>query len=106
VFERWGPNCNAAIHRYCSANGFTSGFGPVEQDVSNAAITCVRSAEVRATTYTELSGYLAPCNGAGERMGPACNAAINRYCSANGFTSGFGPIENSDDIAYVTCVRP
>ena len=106
TLERWGPSCNAAIHRYCSANGFTSGFGPVENDATNAAITCVRSAEVRATTYTELSGYLAPCDGIGERMGPACNAAISRYCGANGFTSGFGPIENSGDTAYVTCVRP
>ena len=24
VGERWGPNCNAAIHRYCSAHGFVS----------------------------------------------------------------------------------
>lgn len=101
-----GPNCNAAIHRYCGAQGFVSGFGPVENADGNASLTCVRSAEVRATTYTELSGFLAPCNGVTERYGTGCNAAISRYCGSLGFTSGFGPVENSGDVAYVTCVRP
>ncbi|MFO0709310.1 MAG: hypothetical protein U0353_05700 [Sandaracinus sp.] len=107
VGERWGPNCNAAIHRYCSAHGFVSGFGPVENDGGNATVTCLGSAaEVRLTSYTELSSFLAPCDGFTQRMGDACNAAISRYCGSLGFTSGYGPIENSGDTAYVTCVRP
>jgi hypothetical protein len=104
--ERIGPNCNAAIHRYCAASGFTSGFGPVENAGGAASVTCVRSAEVLATSYTALRGYHAPCDGTSERWGPNCNAAISRYCAASGFTSGFGPVENAGDVAYVTCVRP
>ncbi len=104
--ERIGMNCNAAIHRYCAASGAVSGFGPVENDAANAAITCVRSAEVRMTSYSTLASFLSVCDGVTERAGPACNAAINRYCASAGFASGFGPVENDADVAYVTCVRP
>jgi hypothetical protein len=106
VGERWGPNCNAAIHRYCASHGFVSGFGPVENDAAVAYVTCVRGAEVRMSSYTELRSFLEPCDGTTQRMGDACNAAIHRYCVARGFVSGFGPIENSGDTAFVTCVRP
>jgi len=104
--ERVGMNCNAAIHRYCAASGAVSGFGPVENDAANAAVTCVRSAEVRMTSYSTLASFLPVCDGVTERAGPACNAAINRYCARSGFASGFGPVENDGDVAYVTCVRP
>jgi hypothetical protein len=106
VGERWGPNCNAAIHRYCASHGFVSGFGPVENDAAVAYVTCVRGAEVRMSSYTELRSFLEPCDGTTQRMGDACNAAIHRYCVARGFVSGFGPIENSGDEAHVTCVLP
>ncbi len=104
--RRNNQNCNAAIHRYCAAQGFTSGFGPVENEGGNATVTCVRSAEVRRTSYTVLRGFLGSCDGSSERWGMNCNAAIHRYCMAEGFASGFGPVENDGDTAYVTCVRP
>jgi len=103
--ERIGPNCNAAIHRYCAGNGFVSGFGPVESSLDSAVVSCVRSAEVRVTSYSELAGFLGACDGSTQRYGPSCSAAISRYCGANGFVSGFGPIENDGDTAYVACVR-
>ena len=105
--EVMGPNCNAAIHRYCASEGFASGFGPVENSGDVAVVTCVPSeiAEGRSTTYTALSMHHSPCNAGGERMGPNCNAAIHRWCRAQGFTSGFGPVENSGDTAVVACVR-
>ncbi len=106
VTERQGLNCNAAIHRHCAALGYVSGFGPVETTGDGASITCVRSAEVRGTTFTALAGFLGGCDGTTVRFGPHCHAAISRYCASVGFTSGFGPIENDGDMAYVTCVRP
>lgn len=106
VTERQGLNCNAAIHRHCAALGHVSGFGPVENDADRATIACVRSAETRGTTYTELATFLAGCDGTTVRVGPHCHAAISRYCASLGFTSGFGPIENDGDTAFVTCVRP
>ncbi len=106
--ERIGRNCNAAIHRYCQAAGFASGFGPDENSSGELDVTCVDSAiaEVRTTSYTTLATHHSPCDGTTERFGPSCNAAIHRYCQAAGFTSGFGPVENIDDTALVTCVRP
>jgi hypothetical protein len=102
--ERFGRNCNAAIHRFCAARGCTtSGFGPVENDGDIANVVCVRG-EVVVTTYTALRGFHGPCDGVGQRMGPDCNAAIHRLCAARGAVSGFGPIENDGDTAVVTCV--
>ncbi len=106
VIERFGPNCNAAIHRHCASRGYVSGFGPVENDGERATITCVRSAETRLTDFATLNGFVPGCDGTGMRFGPHCYAAINRYCASVGFTSGFGPVENDGTIAWVTCVRP
>ena len=105
--ERMGPNCNAAIHRYCASQGFESGYGPVESSGSNADVTCLPSsiASTRMTSYSALSSHHAPCDGSAERWGANCNAAIHRWCTSQGFESGFGPVENSGDTAYVTCVR-
>ena len=54
------------------------------------------------TTFTELSGHHDGCN-INQRHGPACYAAINRFCGSRGSTTGFGPVENSGDTAVVTC---
>jgi hypothetical protein len=103
-------DCNAAMHRYCRSLGYESGFGPVESGPDFALVTCVASgaATVVATTYTELATRHDGCNGATvpARWGPACNAAINRFCNASGFSTGFGPVENFGDGATVTCVSP
>jgi hypothetical protein len=104
--ERIGPNCNAAIHRFCSGRVMacmTSGFGPVENSYPAAQVTCVRGTN-RMTTYSTLTMQLGACNGSSERIGPACNAAIHRWCRSNGFATGFGPVENSGDDAYVVCL--
>jgi hypothetical protein len=99
-----GPDCNAAIHRWCASRGCTnSGFGPDEHGGGGADVTCL-SANVRNTTYTELSTHHGGCDGVAQRIGTDCNAAIHRYCASIGMTSGFGPVENSGDFADVTCV--
>jgi hypothetical protein len=105
--ERIGPNCNAAIHRYCASMGYASGFGPAEQGPDAATIVCLRapSATVVNTTYTELSMRHGGCTQS-TRIGSDCNAAISRFCSGRGFATGYGPVENSGDVAVVVCVRP
>jgi len=103
---RYGPNCNAAVHRFCAARGDRTGYGPVESSGDRADVVCVPAATVVESTYTELSGRHENCTRDGERMGPNCNAAIHRLCVARGFVSGFGPLENSGDLAYVACVPP
>ena len=39
--DRSGPNCNAAIKRYCVSLGYASGFGPNENSGDNAVVTCI-----------------------------------------------------------------
>jgi hypothetical protein len=103
--ERIGPNCNAAIHRYCNSQGFVSGFGPAEQGPSSALVICLRSgaATVVNTTYSVLVTHHGGCTQT-SRIGSDCNAAINRFCVSQGFVTGYGPVENSGDVAVVTCV--
>jgi hypothetical protein len=99
-------SCNAAINRDCTAGGFAGGFGPVEVSMTEATIVCVRGGTGVGTTYTDLSGYHGDCNGTTQFIGPACNAAIHRYCAATGRSSGFGPTEHSGDGVSVVCVVP
>ncbi len=106
--QNFGLDCNAAIKRYCVANGFASGFGPVEHvGGTSATVACLPSERVMEveTSYTTLATHHPGCDGTTERMGPDCNAAIYRFCTSRGFASGFGPVENSGDTAYVACVR-
>ncbi len=107
VNSRIGSDCNAAIHRYCASRGYASGFGPVEQGAESALVTCLRgeAARVEVTSYTVLMGHHDGCT-AQTRLGPACNAAISRFCGQRGFRTGFGPVENSGDTAVVTCLVP
>ncbi|MFO0556673.1 MAG: hypothetical protein U0269_01520 [Polyangiales bacterium] len=106
VGERFGPNCNAAIHRFCASRGAVSGHGPIENSGDTAVIQCVfaPSAQVVMTTYGTLATFHAPCDGAGERFGPNCNAAINRFCASRGAVGGYGPVENDGANAYVVCL--
>ncbi|MBI5486728.1 MAG: hypothetical protein HY905_05310 [Deltaproteobacteria bacterium] len=101
-----GPDCNAAISRFCASRGYVSGFGPVENSYPSAWVVCVPSstATYLSTDYTTLSGYDWRCDGTTERWGTGCNAAIHQYCRALGHTSGFGPTENSGDRADVVCL--
>ena len=104
--QRIGPDCNAAIHRWCRSQGFASGFGPLESGAADVTVACVREAvEVRGVAYAELATHHEPCNGQRQRIGPDCNAAIHRWCRSQGFESGYGPVENSGGDAQVTCVR-
>jgi hypothetical protein len=107
VNQRIGPECNAAIHRHCSQTGFVTGFGPVEHSGGGATLACLgpNIATVLQTTYTELAQHHGGCT-ASRRIGPDCNAAINRFCHARQMATGFGPLENSGDVAVVACVAP
>lgn len=104
--QQMGLDCNAAIHRYCTSEGYISGFGPVAVSGNNATITCVSIGEVRSVEFSTLAGHHAPCDGTTERNGPNCSAAINRYCKSLGRSAGFGPVENTQTTAYVTCIHP
>ncbi|MBL8717684.1 MAG: putative metal-binding motif-containing protein [Myxococcales bacterium] len=35
-------DCNAAVHRWCTAKGFPSGYGPIEYNPSELAVACVK----------------------------------------------------------------
>lgn len=103
-FETAGPNCNAAIHRLCASEGLTTGFGPLEHSATEAAITCVPSAQVIVTSYSELQPYQSACSASAERIGPACQEAIHAHCADHGFRTGWGPLENNGDIAVIACL--
>jgi hypothetical protein len=102
--SRLGRDCNAAIGRFCSSQGLTTGFGPLENAGDDLWVACTPNATYRETTYTVLSDFEASCDGSTYRDQESCNAAIHQYCRDLGHRSGFGPLENSGDIAHVACV--
>jgi hypothetical protein len=102
-----GPECNASIHRFCLSAAppcATSGFGPVESSGDSISATCVIAPPALDATFPALQAIHSGCDGSVQRAGPDCSAAINRYCQARGYVSGFGPVENSYPSAWVVCV--
>ena len=103
--ERIGPACNAAMHRFCAGRAcMTSGFGPVENSGDVAVLGCVQGVGPLQVPFAVLAQHHELCDGAGQRIGPHCNAAIHRYCTSQGHVSGFGPVESGPDFVFVTCV--
>ncbi|MEZ4315868.1 MAG: DUF1592 domain-containing protein [Myxococcota bacterium] len=104
-FDPMSPACFAANHRYCAATDCAAtGYGPVDETGLGFDVVCLDATEATVvnTTFTELSTHHDQCN-ASQRLGPACNAAISRFCASQGLVSGYGPVENSGDTAVVTC---
>jgi hypothetical protein len=97
--------CRAAVHRMCAASTCSStGIGPVANEGSNHAVLCLapEAAVVMNTSYTDLAALHPYCN-QDNRFGMDCNASINRWCANQGLVTGYGPIENSGDVAVVAC---
>lgn len=101
---RSGPDCNAAISRFCSASGLVTGYGPIENSDDTAVIFCTPGATVLDASYSALLAYDSGCDGSTERAGARCTAAFHAWCQSEGFASGFGPLENSGDLAVAACL--
>ena len=101
---RFGPACNAAINRWCGAQGLTTGYGPIENSGDDAVLACTPGATVITTSYTELATHVGLCDGGNQRMGGLCDEAFHRFCRAAGFATGHGPLENSGDVAIAACI--
>jgi hypothetical protein len=54
--------------------------------------------------YSALLAYDSGCDGSTERAGARCTAAFHAWCQSEGFASGFGPLENSGDLAVAACL--
>ena len=102
--EYAGPNCSAAIKRYCQSLGEGPGFGPLEHSADVASVACTPQATSIQATYTQLVQHHPSCSQNGERWGPACATAIHGFCVSQGYASGYGPVENHLDNAHVVCL--
>jgi hypothetical protein len=101
--EFFGLNCNSAIHRWCQNAGYAGGWGPVERDATNVFVTCAARSVDITTTFTALSALQPTCN-ASSGFSLDCNSAIHRTCQANGYSSGWGPVESSGNTAVISCL--
>ncbi|MCB9525904.1 MAG: hypothetical protein H6702_21385 [Myxococcales bacterium] len=102
--QRIGPECNAAIHRHCADQGCRdAGFGPVENSGDVAHITCL-AAEKHNVPFGDLQARHPGCGDGRPVVSPDCNAAIHRWCAANGYLSGFGPLEHGGGAMLVACI--
>ena len=95
--------CNAAGHDYCSAMAcFSTGIAvPTGHAPTVDKVACIQDSEERTVTLAELATHEATCTDA---LTPACVTAIHRYCIAEGFVSGHGPIAQTDDDLTITCL--
>jgi hypothetical protein len=103
-FDTHSGPCNAAISRDCSARGYGSGYGPVENSGDIAVYVCTPNGVTISASYLDLATYEPYCDGFAERVGSYCSAAIHEYCIDQGFETGHGPTENTGDLAVVYCM--
>jgi hypothetical protein len=98
--------CLAAINRYCSGLGFVSGFGPVEHTASVASVVCVTTkiATIVNDSFADLVSYNSGCT-LNAASSASCLSATSQYCIANGYTSGFGVMEDSLSTASWFCLN-
>lgn len=99
-----GANCNASINRYCNAQGLQTGFGPLEHSGDLAFIACTPKATKHQVHYDELSAFQPFCYWPGQRDSESCRTAIHQWCTQQGYKTGFGPLENSDNQAQIACI--
>jgi hypothetical protein len=100
--------CNAAVHRYCAAAGYVSGFGPVEAVGNNLSLVCTNAAysSILTISYATLEAANDSCSIATAPASNACNSAVKRYCVTAGYAAGgYGPNENNGTDVAVTCVN-
>lgn len=97
-------DCNAAISRYCTSQGLVTGYGPLEHAGDAAAVACTPTADIFQITYDELTARQGDCWWPTNRHGDACNQAIHQWCASAGYATGFGPLENWDNNAWVACI--
>ncbi len=95
------PACAAASHRYCTAHGLGSGFGPVESGATDVMVFCTGNA-VTHLAQPPLS-QLAACSGGASASG-ACLTAANRKCADLGYGGGFGAVGVGPTTATVSCL--
>ncbi len=104
-----GSDCNASIRRWCkNVKRQSSGFGPLEYSTTGAFVACTPEATEFSTQYSLIASFspggAGACNGVNERLGAACNFAIDGWCRDQGFRTGYGPVENYGDNLIVACL--
>jgi hypothetical protein len=96
--------CNSAIHRYCQAQGFVSGTGPLELSGTHVNVHCASRAFQRTTSFANLNTYTSGCSGWTVAHSNYCRDATIRYCLAHAHRGALGPVEISATEAVVTCL--
>ena len=97
--------CATGAHRYCTGLGYASGF-LVDSGGSFARVDCVGTSAgvVQNITMADLAAQQPACSGS-VVADTACVGASERWCKANGYSGGFGPVEHSGPAATITCLN-
>ena len=99
------PHCRVAINRYCQSRGLAGGFGYAD-GADSFTVFCL--------SYTQGQGFARPWSDFAT-IAPACSGsppdpiycphAAHRWCIANGYAAGFGPVEQNAAGMTVICLR-
>lgn len=103
--DMYGIFCNSAIHRYCQAIGYETGFGPVEVGLPTGFVHCIRSehATVIGAALAALTAQNGDCTDPLADL-HACQSASRRYCVSAGHAGGYGPVEAGESNVTIVCV--
>ena len=93
-------------NRWCQAQGFAAGVGPVEHSAGTMVVDCLAADQAMVVSIpTADLGAAAGCNPVVSPDAFACNVASDLVCQMRGFRAGFGPVEWNTTDAAVVCFR-
>ena len=91
-----GPNCAAAVRRYCSNSRSLPGGLVQEIGPSSVGVACVAATRQRDVDYATLNRFARGCRQPGDSVSLNCTTAAAKWCNA----------ENADDSGMVLEVGP
>jgi hypothetical protein len=101
----YSAECRAAVHRYCAATGYVSGYGPVEYAGSTAVVVCLdnQSVVARNSTFAQVTAQDSGCTISAINSAN-CRNAVDLLCAAAGYgNGGFGPLEYTSSGVVYAC---
>jgi hypothetical protein len=105
-----GPDCTAAIHRYCSRSG-RGNAGVLQNFETDAttrktlAVACFQAMWYGDAPISELRAEHPGCNAPGQAYTSDCVAAIHRWCAKHRAAGGGTAQELGREVIGVACFK-
>jgi hypothetical protein len=104
VADAAGPNCAAAVRRFCSNNQSLTGGLVQEIGPTSVAIACFKSSRYRDVDYQTLNTFARGCRQPGDSGSLNCTTAAAKSCKAGNAAESGLALEVGPKSLGVACM--